>query len=313
MTIKKLTTSDLLESIKYICSTGSSSDNVNTYSQSPAHVLLYNEIVRFSKQQLEETPHLYSAIKNSSNPLFFAALMQKKAFQNELTKESRWLLKQLKNPSLNLYESLYHYENDYKRFETNFLKYISRYLEENNTPERTVVLELLYQKYKTKDLEDLIIIAYKKVGTYMSDYLVERFNEDKIDINQFCTMNNLLPKPTSSNYSNFFISSNEFEQIHKLYSKGFCFNEDDYSYYGENLLTALLKSGRIDLVKTIVPYLSNSQPNNLTIEDQEKMLTNYKNQDYIEVKEIYTQLLHKSLEHSIEKKSSEKHTPKIKV
>ena len=53
MELKKLKVEDLLKSIKYVSQIFSSGDNMETFMQSPIHIMIYNEMSKYSKKELE--------------------------------------------------------------------------------------------------------------------------------------------------------------------------------------------------------------------------------------------------------------------
>jgi hypothetical protein len=87
MELKKLKLEDLEKSIEYVSQIFSSSDSMSTFMQSPIHIMIYNEMNKFSKKELEsvkspqgEADHLYYKVLHSRNPLLFAVFLEKDAF-----------------------------------------------------------------------------------------------------------------------------------------------------------------------------------------------------------------------------------------
>lgn len=118
----KLEVKDLLPLMEYLGQIHSSSDTIHTYKKSPAHALAYNEIMRFSKKELESCKEtvkfgggLYETALSNRNPLLFSAFLKKGAFIKKLSKESKWLLNFKPSISDDIYGLIYSIEDYYKR------------------------------------------------------------------------------------------------------------------------------------------------------------------------------------------------------
>ena len=330
MTAKKLKPQDLLESLKYVGERWSSADTVHTLSESPINVLVYNEIMRFSKKELESVKDIYgnvaiyNAVLATRNEFFYSALLEKKAFTNLLNKDSQWLLKQVKNPSLDLYDCIHNIETDrYKRRDKKyFISSVVNYLKKMDTPEKETVAKEFYDKYVKKHHQELVSHCFDRINEPLTDYFLTRFKEDKIDINQANLMQEFLPKKEYRDTSDikFFISSILTNKIKSCLEKGFRFDEDNYDFNGKILMTALLKSERADLVIAILPYLkrveliSNEENSQAKIVDSHYEIINlYKNKkEFEQIKMIFCELVYRLYDQKLPEKAATE-SLKIKI
>lgn len=321
MHAKKLEAPDLIKAIEYLGNMRSSSDDIHTYSVSPIHVLVYNEIMRFSKKELEsikgrynQSESLYFAVQAVQNPFLYSALLSKEVFIDKLSKESKWLLKQSKSPSLDLYGTIYTIESSRKEDAYDFFYHMKMYLAKMDTPEKLEVAEKFYNKYSKSSQPELIEIAYDGINTPLSDFLLKKLTADNIDINQTSLMNTLLPKQSSDPVgSKFFISSLHFEKMKSCFNKGFRFNEKNYTFSGDTILTALLKSERDEMANIIMPYLGEVKPKTMTMAEQNELVEKYsKSRFYKEIKVSYLKLIYSNFDKLLKEKPTAD-TPSIKI
>lgn len=320
MHAKKLNPEDLLESIKYIGERWYSGDSIHSLSQSPIHILVYNEIIRFSKEELESIKDrygkevLYGAVLSTKNEFIYSALLEKKAFTHLLDEGSQWLLNQAINPSLDLYDCIYQVQSDrYKRKdEKHFISCVASYLQKMDTPEKQIIAKEFYDTYIKKHYKELIAICFDTINEPLTDYFLNRFKEDNININEENFMQRFLPTNEYNGNDNtkFFISSSLTEQIKSCLEKGFRYDEDNYDFYGKTLMTALLKSEREDLVLAILPYLKNIEPKEngqkqeKNLDSQYELLNLYKGKkDFEKIKMIFYKLVYNSYDEKFKEKT----------
>lgn len=318
---KKLNAKDLLKSLR--CVGRDMSDNIHTLSESPIHILVYNEIMRFSKEELEsvedkygQSEILYNEVLATRNEFLYSALLEKKAFTHLLNQDSQWLLEQVTTPSLDLYSCIYkiQYDRYKRRDEKHFISCVVSYLQKMDTPEKEKIAPAFYNNYVKKYHKELVVICFDGINDPVTDYLLGRLKEDKIDINEQNLMNDFLPKPEwrDNSESKFFISSVHIEKIKSCLKKGFRYDEDNYYFIGKTLMTALLKSERVDLVLAILPYLKRLEPKaeklNGEIKHQDldsnyELLNLYRDKkEFQEIKMIFYQLVYKSYDEKLKEK-----------
>ena len=203
MHAKKLQAQDLLDSISYVSGRSNSADTIHTLSQSPIHVLIYNEIIKYSKKDLEAVKSLqdntiYDLLQTGRNPFLFSAILEKNAFTGKLSKDSKWLLFQEKNPSFDLYDVVFRVEQEIGKDKTpEFIQSLSSYLLKMDTSEKIKIANNFYDDYINKNTKLLTYIAFREISSNFSDFLLDKMKKDKIDINQDFLMNSYLPKQES--------------------------------------------------------------------------------------------------------------------
>lgn len=270
----KLEPKDLLKAMEFLGKSLSSGENIHTYSKSPIHILVHNEILKFSKEEIDSCKEelkwhkdLYSLCFIIKNPYIFSAFMKIGAFEDKISKDTQWLLKQEKNPSNDLYELMYYVEDTHHDKRNNHEEYNGGILFNclfeqyayNLDTEKLKVIDSYFKtfgKRKEKVFLEFICQNYGR-RTELCDYLVMKLKHNNVDLSKNGFMNKSLPEEKHwSNSKQFFISSQEMPRIQKLLEAGFRFDEKNYSHYGDDLFTALVKSGETRLVKPILPYLS---------------------------------------------------------
>ena len=274
MEIKQLNAQDLLKTLEFLRHSIWSSDNIYTYSQSPIHVLTYNEIMKYSKEELEQVTDkhckehvLYHAILGIKNPFIFSALMQKKVSFNALEKPTQWLLQNnsMKEPSAEFYQTIYYLEssksrNPHYQEDNCFIHTILEFLSKMDTKEKTDLSSQFYNKYGKKYSKNILDWIFNNSNaSTLTLYLLDRFQSDNLDINKKFPLDRFLPKEDYRK-SSFFISSGENNRLKFLLECGFRFNEKDYVYNNKSLFQNLMDSRRKDLINIIGPYLTFSSP-----------------------------------------------------
>lgn len=320
----KIDLDGLSQLLQQMSSYTSSSESEHFYSKSPRHVLAYNEILRFSKEELEQYKdrhtdnffYHYVMDRNEPNPLFFAALIQKGAFVDKLSSLSKWFLKSTQEPSLELYALLsriesYHfrkYEKDINKFQI-----CSHFFSHMDTEEKKNLAEKFYNKFLhlTSSHAPMVKYCFDYPQSQYTIFLLNKINQYNIDINKNHLLNKYLPESRINDDSTFFISSSHILTIVDKLKMGFAFDENNYSYQGDSLFTALLKSKRKDLIINIVPHLKNFIPFKGTQEEQRQLVENFRgNVLYDIIKPIYYKTL---LENQLEVKNSSLSHLKVKI
>lgn len=273
---------DLLKAIDYITGSRTSNDNFDECSKNPIFILVHNEIKKFNSLELESCigkNKWYSlsdyAFKNS---FLLSAFIEQGAFINKLTNSSKWILDSGIKIDSFLYETISYIEDDFRRQNRQPLnqkvsndndKDILFYFLFENRPNNKVNLMLLekyYNNFCKTDKNKIINFIFKNAGKNFNDgeicnFLYKKLCNEGFDFTSSNILNNLLPKETTktipNEIKNFFISSIDIPRIKFLLDYGFRFDEKEYSYYGDNLFISIIKSGREDIIRTILPTLSN--------------------------------------------------------
>ena len=326
MELKKLKVNDLVESIEYVSQIFSSDENITTFMQSPIHIMIYNEMSKYSKKELEsvtssqgEKEHLYHKVLHSRNPLLFAVFLEKDVFSNKLTTEAKWLLKNI-DASPTLYETVFDAQQDRSQGKDlrNFMFYISKNIKILDETKQFELADKVYELYGKKKEKELINYIYLNISSNLNENFVDRvlelYNQNNVDINKYNFLNGVINESRDKKvYSNFFISSSDFPRINKLLEKGFKFEDKKFDHYGESLFVAVLKSKRVDIIKTVLPSLKMPAPRNMTMEKQHTIIDMYKSEkSYSEIKEIYYAKYYEYLADKLPEKDT-KDIAKIKI
>ena len=305
MNREKFNTGQLLQAISYLENSYSSSDTIDTYSKSPIHILVQEEILRFSKEEIDASTDrtnrgnsLFSISFRIKNPYIFSAFLKVGAFQDKICDDAKWLLRQVKNPTNDLYSLIFEvqqssqdrnyddrynfsespYAND-SLFKSLFDSYYNGF-NKLDTPEKIQIIDNYirdFGKEKEKELLYFIYKNYDKESKRMEvcEYLVMKMKKLGIDFSQSNLLNIFLPEEDYNRNAKFFISSSHIPRIKNLLECGFKFNEKDYFFHGDNLFIAALKSNRKDIIETIIPHLNDVTPRSGTLEEQNHFVENY--------------------------------------
>jgi hypothetical protein len=301
---EKFSQEQLIQAIKFLGSSYSSADTIHTYKKSPIHILVYEEILRFTKEEIDTNPmkspdgfSLWGICFSIRNPYIFSAFLKIGAFRNKLHPDAKWILDQNPNPSDDLYSLVYDVQSSYNSINSHIDKdepyardflfkclFDSYYNNFHNldTPEKINTIDNYLRDFGKKKENELLYFLYKNYDEKekklkICDYLVPKMKEIGIDFGQNDLLNNFLPKESYLNRDskNFFISSSDIPRMNNLIKCGFKFNEKDYSFYGDNLFIGVLKSNRRDILETILPELTSIKPKFGTIEEQNQFVKNY--------------------------------------
>lgn len=312
--VKKLEVSDLLQSLEYISRPTSRSNNFESFSNSPIHILIYNEIKRFSKKDIEscETKNRWSNLSDLAfkNPFLLSAFLETGAFHKQLSTPSKWILKSGIPMDSFLYETIYYIEDDFRRGNRGHIGESAKEKSQRNNlfyflcdyrPKDSFNLNLLekyYNEFGVKDQKHILKYMYTNAGSEHSageicNFFHMKLVNDKFDYNSVDILNNILPKDKRNDDSKFFISSTDIPRIKVLLDYGFRFDEKNYSYGNDNLFVAIIKSGRKDIIETILPTLTSPISEYGSKEDQDRyikeLLANNPNTKLIET--IYNKCL----------------------
>jgi len=312
--VKKLEVSDLVDSLEYISRSTSSSDNFKSFSNSPIHILIYNEIKRFSKKELEscEVKKRWSNLSDFAfkNSFLLSAFLENGAFVKDLSSASKWILKSGIPMDDFLYETIYYIEDDARRSNRGYIGESKQEKSQRNNlfyflcdyrPDNLFNLDLLnkyYTEFGAKDQKHILNYIYKNAASDHSageicNFFHMKLVNDKFDFNSCDILNNILPKSKRDEDSKFFISSTDMPRIKTLLDYGFRFDEKNYSYGRDNLFVAIIKSGRKDIIETILPTLTSPISEYGSKEDQDRyikeLLANNPNTKLIET--IYNKCL----------------------
>jgi hypothetical protein len=335
-TPKEFEPQDIHDAIMHLGVATSSSDDIEVLSQRPLDVLLYKEILKFDKEQLEsvtskhkEKKFLLNTAYSKKNYFIFSAFIQKGAFVDDLSPFSQWILKATKDQDipLKLYENIFHLENDsyyqnndllYKQFNT-FMAFFTKFNEHTEFKEN--LLNKFYKDHGKKFHTYIIDFIYQNIVRIpdVCDLFLTKIKESHIDINKNFPLNKILPEVSSwskedEKKTGFFISSQDIPRLKSLLEKGFKFDENKYEFAGQNLLTAVLNSGRVDLVETILPYINKFMPLDQDLDNQSKLIEKYQNKpSYENIKLIYFKAIYQHYDNLLPVKENATDSKKLKI
>jgi hypothetical protein len=317
----KLELGHLLKAINYLGNQISSADDIHSYSESPIHMLVHNEILKHSKEDIDNFKEqddktgrsLYSVSFGIRNPYIFSAFMKIGAFQNRLSESTKWLLKQKAHPSNDLYALIY--EVEYKNADKRANRYptdnsklpsqdilfnllLGNYSNKLDTPEKIELVDTYFKEFGKKMEDEFIHYVYLnyRPGNALCEYLVVKLKNNGVDFSKNSLLNNSLPKERyKKDEDTFFISSSDTPKIKQLLEVGFTFDEKSYSFHGDNLFVALAKASRFDVVGFILPHLKDITPKSGTLEEQNAFIDslsgNRKQEEINLIKTTYRRLL----------------------
>lgn len=327
---------DVVKAIRKLDEVISSDDNMDRLPSSPMHVLLYNQILQFSKEELEapiqvrnRQEFLADIVFTQRHGFFFSACIKKGAFHNLLCDESKWLLENFPQPTHQLMGVIHSLEqrNSKELNKPKQLKFsifldtlMGNYLYLLNTEEKKEVLKLILDKYAEKESPHLQQLVINEMPMYENHSATHEYIGRKLHELGLVTknLNGLLPHLQEGGYpdytSHFGWSKYDTSKIQRLLQCGFKFNEQDYSYNGDNLFIALVKSKNYHACEVILPHLSDVIPRTGGYTEQHAVidsLAKLRPQEYKFIKSNYEKcLLNLELENKPE--NSEKvRKPKI--
>jgi hypothetical protein len=211
-----------------------------------------------------------------------------------LNPDAKWLFKNIDH-SPTLYETVFDAQRSRgeEKDLRNFMYYISRNIKVLDEPKQIELADKVYDLNAKKNEQELIKYIFSNISSNSNELFInrvlERYKQDNVDINKYNFLNGVINESRyGSEYSNLFISSSDFPRINKLLEKGFKFEDEKFSHHGESLFIAVLKSKRMDIIRTVLPSLKMPAPRNMTMEEQHTIVDMYKNEKtYTEIKEMY--------------------------
>jgi hypothetical protein len=292
---EKITVNDLVEGIRFLGNSISNGDNIHAYSKSPIHIMVHNEILKFSKEELEQCKtktvlgnSLWDISFRIHNPYILSAFLKKGAFVDKLSNGSKWLINSMEKPSKDIYQVIYYMEETkfgfHDKEEKQLHYWILRYLNKLDNPDHLEVVDKYLQDFGQKDSSKILNFIVRNPLNNGKDYdfysyVVSKLKMQGIDISKNNLLNEYLPENDrfAKKKQDFFISSIHHSDLENLLQMGFRFNEQKYSFNGDNLFITLVKSKNKELINIIVPYLTNIKPKKGTIEDQHKVVEYFDN------------------------------------
>lgn len=289
----KFTAQDLSTAIQFLGKEINSSDDFHKYSKSPIHQIIYKELKTLSRTEIESYPttRFCESIKDSildiRNPYLFSVLIDKKAFLDSFSPESKWVLKNIKNKDPFIYETIFRFEYDFRQYPKNnnldvpflFEAITEQLSEESKSPNQIVLLEAFCKEYLPKEKNLILNYLFRSSGLEQDDcfdFLITKLHSKKIDLsNNESFTKRFLPVSVENKKINMFISSLSIPSIKKLLDSGFSFDEKNYEYNDKNLFMAVITSERKDIIETILPTLKDITPKVGTIEEQTKFVEEF--------------------------------------
>ncbi len=332
----ELTANHLVQSLEFLKNSISSADNYFSYSKSPIHILVYNEMMRFSKEELESVKvniwnkNLEGLILSTKNPFLYSVLIKKDAFRDKLSKESQWVLNNCKQKDDFVYQAVFYLEKDYHRernkesinHETLFGLLASNYIKSETSTQIHLLntyFDKFWKKEKNRIVDFLVKEGFSKGGDdELSHLLVTKLLHKGVSLENNTQLNyQFLPISSNNPGSNFFISSIDIPRLDKLLKCGFSFNEEEYEYNGKNLFLAIASSDRADIISTILPTIKSVKPAlGMTKEKQDQLIEQIVNDKSYKIHSEFSEVIKSkylslSLKESL--KISDKTEHKVKI
>lgn len=296
--------------------------------QNPLTKLLYNEIIRFSKKELEsitdrfkEKDCLYNTLisHNHSNPFLFKALIEKRVSFSLYTKSTKWILKNCKDITSNEYDLIYRLEKENNSYEV-FNNFIN-FLKDKNEDLLSKYFDSVIKKNKNLNFVTDYIFDYlfQEQPNKVVFLLIEKLNNIGVKISDF-KINDVLKKELfKTKYYNLEanhtldISYFACRQIENILKIGCTFDEEKCSkILNKSFYTAVLESKSEKFLMLVLPTLKNiptGEEININKEIIEQNKDVFKN--YEEIKALFEyQVLKKDLNEVMENK---KEIRKIKI
>ena len=246
-----------------------------------------------SRKEIESyaTTRSQESIKDSildiRNPYLFSALIDKKAFLDSFSPESKWILKHTKNKDHFIYEAVFWLEYEFRQQPKKskidipllFEKITEKTGDETQSPNQIVLLDAFCKEYIKKEQDLIMNYLFSWSGLKIDDsfdFLVTKLHSNNIDLsNNKSFTERFLPLSTDNKNLNLFISSLSIPSISKLLNSGFTFDEKNYQYNDKNIFMAVITSERKDIIETILPTLKDITPKAGTLEEQTKFVEDF--------------------------------------
>lgn len=325
--VKKLNIEDFITIIDKLGNSHSTSDSMVKFTEDPNHILLFNEMMKYSKEELEkEFPKkvfyvdLYESIIRNRSYLAFVALMQKGAFIHKLLPENQWLLENIEIKTISFYSNLnqsettrfFNSEKEYNGYGLSYvLSYYTEYFNKLESVQLTRLAKKLYNQFGSENFDSLNYFAMDYVTCSMSKVLLTIFKENNRNINQGFMLTNDLPKENSYT-KDFFINSISLISLQKRLEAGYRLDEENYSFKGKSLMENLLLFGNADVVNTILPYLTRAKPFVLNYGEQHSLLNKFKKlPNFEDIENHYFSLVEQEYDRVIPQKNFKNEKKKI--
>ena len=315
--------------------------SIHEYSQKPFSILIYNEIMNHSKEDLEDYSKMnpneitylhpegiskFDIVFGMQDSYVCSAFLKQGIFIDKLTPSSKWLLNALDNPSDDIFQLIYHIENSImnkkdkindKNEDTLHSWILDSYITDINHTEQIDLLDKYLNEFSGKYSSDIIkhIIqkdnkSYSNQQGLIDEFIISKLQLLGVDINKDGGLNLCLP---DANKDRFRISSNFFPQIEHLLDCGLKFDEKKYVYKGDNLFIATVKSENKSITDFMLPKLTSVIPPNGDWEAQNSYIDSLEKthpNTYKSIQARYQALL---LDGQLETKENNKNKPKVKL
>lgn len=307
----------------------SSGKTMEVTKKNAVSVLLYKEILKFSKEELENIMFqgvrkvsLYYPVLNRSEPLLFAGLLKKGAYCDKLNTYSQWIVKNIENIPLEVYEVIYNTEKQIKlkkeypdRFDyltenypTNHLiNGLVSYIEKNPNDFSENLFNSFYNEFHDS-LHSIFLNCIKDnslVYPKTIESLINKMHEYNHDINEDFIVNKLFCSELDvwkRKNEKFVLEKHTLPKVDNLLKIGFSI-DPNYTFNGENLLTAILKGQHAETINILIPHVE-INPNFNNIEEQKLLIETLKDKPfYNDIKSTYLKGLFDHIVPKIENKN----------
>lgn len=308
-------------------------------------VILYNQLIRYSKEELDSMKEklrssdtILDVVIKTKSVLLIKGVLEKNAVLDSLSEDSKWILKSSESINLNVAKTVYWIEEnnrlnnrgglneskEERNNRDNLLYFLFNYIEEPNLD----LTDRYFKDFGQLKEKQKILIDYVKnkaqTNPTFAEYITCKLKEVGADINEYGTLNTILPtyipgadplneKSYMSNHpkTTLWISASDRTTISNMIQLGFRFNEDVFSYQGDNLFMAVLKTQELSLIKIIIPTLTKIEPLDGDWQKQEDFIENMSGKWFNPIAKIHYQKL--KLEYELGSKINQIKPKKIKL
>lgn len=261
----------------------------NAAQNDPITILIANEIAKCSAKELEEIKDhrgrgdIFRLIINKRNYFLFALLLEKGAFKEKLFECSAFFLEQSHNVTIEQYRSLLNVETNEKNKMGDYF---------------FIIIEDLCKDNIDLELFEKIITTYKeKYFGSINKYLLRGYSNNiyKTTAMRVLHENDIYPEINdlvmTKNKNTFdSIPSYQINEIRHALDLGYLINENNIE--DKTILTMLLETKNGNLVELLLPHLKVMIPIDRSLEEQTKLLENFKQwPNYEQIEKMYTYLL----------------------
>lgn len=257
-----------------------SGNNIKDRIDDPVSVFFYREIMSFDKEAWQDfkNPYgrplsIFNTVFHKKDPLIFSALIQKGIELERLEPYCQWLAENFPNLPLGICEAIFHHQQQkpkgYTHIDTKekvdirinyFLMDLFNYLEKNPSSYSEELLNKFYDHFHEKLSINFLQTIVKKVTSTPNtvSQLVSKITEYGHDLNEYNAITLLLPSNLDSwkkQNTKFIIDEKYIDSIVALFELGFSPNID-YTFNGDNLFKALIKSENQVQIEKLLPYLT---------------------------------------------------------